>query len=195
MEITTEQIKALRDKTGVPIMQCKRALEEAGGDEGKAIVILRKHSKAIAEKKAERQLKAGAVQSYVHGTGDVGAMVLLLAETDFVARNAEFVALAREIAMQVAATDPKFLKREQVTPEAMEKAKEVFQSEVEGKPAELQEKILQGKLDSYFEDKILLEQPYIKNPELKVNDLIESATQKFGERIEVGEYVRFSARG
>jgi elongation factor Ts len=193
--ITTDQIKALRDQTGVSIMQCKRALEEAGGDAEKAVIILRKHSKAVAEKKSGRTLRSGAVQAYLHSTGDVGAMVLLLCESDFVAKNKDFTTLAYSVAMQIAAMPPEFLTRADVTPEALAKAREVFQADVEGKPKELQEKILEGKLDAYFKDKILIEQAFIKDPELTIEQLIESAIQKFGEKIEVGEYSRFSARG
>ncbi|HEV7121666.1 MAG TPA: elongation factor Ts [Candidatus Paceibacterota bacterium] len=193
MEITTEMLKALRDKTGVSVMQCKKALEEAGGDIDKAEVILRKRSSAAAEKKGDRELGAGAIGTYVHG-GEIGAMVLLSCETDFVARNPEFPALAREVAMQVAATDPKYLSESDIAPEAQEAAKAVFVEEVKDKPAEMQEKILQGKMDSYFQDQVLMNQPYIKDDSKKVKDLISEASQKFGERVEITKFARFSAR-
>ena len=150
MELTTEVIKQLREQTGVSVMQCKKALEEAGGDLAKAEIILRKSSGASAHRKAERELKAGAIGSYTHD-GVVGAMVLLSCETDFVAKNSEFSALARELAMQVAAMDPE-------TADA------------------------------------LLEQPYIKDASKTVADLVSGATQKFGERVEVSQMARFSAR-
>lgn len=198
-DVTTEQVKALRDQTSISIMQCKKALEEAGGDIDKAKIILEKKGSSIAEKKAGRELGAGAVQAYIHNTKDVGAMVVLACETDFVAKNEEFTALAYSIAMHVVATNPLFLKKEDITDESMQKAKEVFaketEEEVKGKPKELQDKILQGKLDSYFEDKILLEQPFIKDPNTTIQALIESATQKFGEKIELTKFIRFSARG
>lgn len=193
MEITTEMLKALRDKTGVSVMQCKKALEEAGGDIDKAEVILRKRSSAAAEKKGDRELGAGAVSTYVHG-GEIGAMVLLSCETDFVARNPEFPALAREIAMQVAATDPKYLNESDIAPEAVTAAKAVFVEEVKDKPLDMQEKILQGKMDSYFQDQVLMNQPYIKDDSKKVKDLITEASQKFGERVEITKFARFSAR-
>lgn len=193
MEITTEMLKALRDKTGVSVMQCKKALEEAGGDIDKAEVILRKRSSAAAEKKGDRELGAGAVATYVH-SGEIGAMVLLSCETDFVARNPEFPALAREIAMQVAATDPKYLNESDIAPEAVTAAKAVFVEEVKDKPAEMQEKILQGKMDSYFKDQVLMNQPYIKDDSKTVKDLITEASQKFGERVEITKFARFSAR-
>ncbi len=192
--ITTELVKELRDATGVSIMQCKKALEEAGGDMEKALVILKKRSGAIAEKKADRALGAGAIQAYIHGNKTVGAMVHLSCETDFVAKNEEFVALAYDIAMQVAATNPVFLKNEDVTTEASAKAREVFLGEVEGKPADMKEKILQGKLDAYFKGQVLLEQEFIKDSSQTIRDLVTQATQKFGENIEVTRFVRFSTR-
>ncbi len=193
MEITTTTIKELRDKTGVSVMQCKKALEEAGGDVAKAEVILKKHSAAAADKKADRSLAAGAIGSYIHD-GAVGAMVLLSCETDFVAKNPEFVALARELAMQVAATAPAYVTTEEIAPEAKEAATAVFRKEVADKPAEMQEKILEGKLGSYFRDQVLLEQPFIKDESKTVRDLLNEATQKFGERVEVSRFARLSAR-
>lgn len=194
MDISTETLKALRDKTGVSVMQCKKALEEAGGDIAQAEVILRKRSGAAADKKSDRELGAGAVATYVHG-GEIGAMVLLSSETDFVARNEEFSALARELAMQVAATNPNFLSTEDIPEEVKASATAVFEEEVKDKPEEMREKILEGKLASYFKDQVLMEQPYIKDDTKTVRDLITEASQKFGERIAISQYARFSARG
>ncbi len=194
MEITTETIKILRDKTGVSIMQCKKALEEAEGDMDKAEVILRKRSGAAADKKADRDLGAGAIGVYVH-EGAIGAMVLLSCETDFVSRNPEFPVLAREIAMQVAATNPSYLSDTDIAPEALEAAKAVFQAEVADKPADMQEKILEGKMKSYFQDQVLMNQTYIKDETKTIRDLVTEASQKFGERVEVSKFVRMSARG
>ncbi len=193
MEITTETIKQLREMTGVSVMQCKKALEEAGGDIEKAVVIMKKHSAASADKKADRELAAGAIGSYVH-EGAIGAMVLLSCETDFVAKNPEFIALAREMAMQVAATNPAYVSSDEIAPEARQSALEVFQKEVSDKPAEMQEKILEGKLASYFRDQVLLEQPFIKDETKTVRDLVSEATQKFGERVEVSRFTRLSSR-
>ena len=156
MEISSEQLKALRDQTGISVMQCKKALIEAEGDMDKAIIILKKKRSEAADKKADRELGAGAIGHYLHNTGEVAAMVLLACETDFVSKNEEFVALARDIAMHVAATDPKFISKEDLPADAIEKAKEVFAPELEGKPEEMKEKIMQGKLDSYFKDQILM---------------------------------------
>lgn len=192
IEITTEQIKALRDKTGISVMQCKKALEEAGGDEEKALIMLRKKGAEIAAKKSDRTLGAGSIAAYIHANGTIGAMVELSSETDFVSNNAEFKALAYDIAMHVSATNPQYLRKEELTDADKAKATEVFKAEVEGKPADLQEKILQGKLDAFFKDKILLEQEFIKNSEVTIGQLIEQAIQKFGEKIEVARFVRMS---
>jgi elongation factor Ts len=193
--ITTDDVKKLREETGVSVMQCKKALEEAGGDMAKAKVILQKKGGAIAAKKADRALGAGVVQAYVHSTNTVAGIVVLSCETDFVAKNEEFVKLAYDIAMQVAATAPEFMKRDDVDEKAMKAAKEVFTKEIEGKPKDLKEKILEGKLDAYFKDRILLEQAYIKDDSKTVQGLIDEATQKFGERIELTRFERFSVQG
>lgn len=190
--ITTEQIKQLRDKTGVSVMQCKKALEEASGDMDKSLIILRKKGSDIASKKSDRVLGSGRIASYIHGNGSVGSLVELSSETDFVSKNDEFYALAHNIAMQVVATNPTYLKTGDVTEEEKKKAVEVFEKEVVGKPEDIKEKIIKGKLDSYFADRILLEQFFIKDGNIKIKDLIESAIQKFGEKIEVARFARFS---
>lgn len=194
MDISIETVKSLRARTGgVSIMQCKKALEEAGGDIDKAEVIVRKRSGAVASKKSGRELGAGTVASYVHD-GTLGSLVLLSCETDFVGRNPEFVELAREIAMQVTATSPAYRTTEEVSPEAKTAALAVFEEEVKDKPEEMREKILAGKMSSYFKDQVLMEQTYIKDESKTVNDLIAEATQKFGERIEITSFARYSAR-
>ena len=193
MEITTNIIKELRDKTGVSVMQCKKALEEAGGDIAQAEVILRKRSAASAEKKADRELAAGVVGSYVH-EGAVGAMVVLSCETDFVAKNPEFGILARDIAMQVAATNPTYTSIEDVPEDAKAAATAVFEKEVADKPVDMQAKILEGKLGSYFRDQVLVEQSFIKDESRTIRDLLNEATQKFGERVELSQFARLSTR-
>lgn len=192
--ITTELVKELRDKTGVSIMQCKAALEEASGDIEKAKVILEKKGSVIAENKAGRTLGAGSIQAYVHGTKDVASVVVLSCETDFVAKNEEFIKLAYDIAMHVTATNPEFSSRDEITEKDTKAAKEVFKKETEGKPEKLKKQILKGKLDSYFKDKILLEQQFIKDPEKTIQNLIDGATQKFGEKIVISKFERFSVR-
>ncbi|MDO8620531.1 MAG: elongation factor Ts [bacterium] len=201
-EITTELIKQLRDQTGVSVMLCRKALEEAKGDLEKAKVILQRKGADAAAKKADRTLGAGTIASYIHFGGTVGVLVELSSETDFVSGNEAFKALAYDIAMHIAASKPEFVRREDISAETLERAKEVLLKEVEGlpvrgtqtgKPKEMQEKILEGKLNSYFAEKILLEQPFIKNPDLTVQGLIASAVQKFGEKIEVTRFARFAS--
>ena len=191
MEITTDSIKELREMTGVSVMQCKKALQEAGGDLAKAAVILKKHSVASAEKKADRSLAAGIIGSYTHD-GIIGAMIVLRSETDFVAKNPEFGALARELAMHVAATNPAYITTGEIPEEAKKTATAVFEKEVSAKPKEMQAKILEGKLASYFQDQVLLEQPFIKDESKTIRDLLNTATQKFGERIEISRFARLS---
>ncbi|MSR71429.1 MAG: elongation factor Ts [Candidatus Taylorbacteria bacterium] len=191
MNITAEQIKVLRDKTGVSIMQCRKALEEAQGDIEKAIILLRKKSSEIASKKGDRTFGAGAIASYIHNNGNVGTLVELVSETDFVSGNAEFKALAYDIAMHIAASNPQFLRKEDMTEEEKKKLIEVFTDEAKDKPEAMRQKIVDGKLNAYLAEKTLLDQPYIKNPDLTISALIENAIQKFGEKVEVARFVRF----
>lgn len=193
MNITTDQIKDLRSATGVSVMQCKKALEDAGGDVEKAKIILHKISKQSADKKASRTLGAGVVMSYIHNNGSVGAMVELLCETDFVARNDDFKALARDIAMHITASAPEYLKIEDIPEGDRERARELFEKDLDAKkPKEIRDKIIEGKLSAYFGEKVLLDQAFIKNPEMTIRSLVEQAVQKFGERTEIGRFVRFS---
>jgi len=192
--ITTDQIKSLRDETGVSVMQCKQALEEAEGDREKALIILRKKSSSIASKKANRDLKAGTIAAYIHAGGTVGAMVELLCETDFVAKNEEFQKLAYDIAMHIAATSPEYLNIQDITEEDKQKVREVFEKNISDsdKSDEIKNKILQGKLDAHFKEKVLLEQSFIKNPDTTISELVEQAVQKFGEKSEIGKFTRFA---
>ena len=192
MEITTATIKQLRDKTGVSVMQCKKALEETGGDMDKAVMLLQKKSASIAEKKSDRILKSGVVEAYVHNTRQVSSMVELLCESDFVANNEEFRKLARDIAMHVSAANPQFIKTEDIDENAMAMATEMLEKEVGDKPADMKAKIIEGKLSAYWSERVLLEQAFIKNPDLKIKDLITSAVQKFGENMELSRFSRFS---
>ena len=191
MVITIDQTKELRDKTGISVMQCKKALEDAGGDMAKAIILLRKKGADVASKKSDREFHSGRVATYVHGTGTTGAMVEVSCETDFVAKNEEFAKMTYDIAMQIVATKPNYIKRSDVPVEEMEKAKEVFSAEVKGKPEAIKEKILAGKLDSYFKDKVLLEQDFIKDPNITIGILLQNTIQKFGEKMEIAKFARF----
>ncbi|GIW69146.1 elongation factor Ts [Candidatus Parcubacteria bacterium] len=194
MSVSIDQVKALRDETGVSIMVCRKALEEAQGDIEKAKVILRKHSKLAAEKKADRALSAGTIGVYVHAGGEVAAMVHLACETDFVAKNEVFQTLARDIAMHIAAMAPVAARREDVAQDERQAALAVFQEEAAGKPDDVREKVVNGKMDSWYRERVLLEQPFVKDESRTIGDLLNEATQKFGERIDAVAFKRFSVR-
>ena len=194
MEITTEAVKELRDETGVSIMQCKKALEEAGGDKQKALEILAKKSGDIAKKKGDRTFGAGVVASYVHNTKDVGAMVVLSCETDFVAKNEEFIKLASDIAMHMAAMRPLYIRRNDMPEDKLAELRESFRGEVADKPADLQDKILDGKVDSALQASVLLEQYFIKDDSKTIQGLIDGAVQKFGERTDVTQMALFTTK-
>lgn len=194
MVITTDIIKSLRDETGVSVMQCKKALEEAGGDVEKAKVLLRKQSAAIASKKADRELGAGVAAAYTHAGGSVVGAVVLACETDFVSKNEEFGKLAYDIAMHVAAMNPQFLSKNDVKEEDIRAAREVFEKEAANVPEAARAKALEGKLNAYVNEKILLEQPFVKDASITIRGLIDSAIQKFGEKIEVTRFERLTVR-
>jgi elongation factor Ts len=190
----SDDLKMLRDETGVSIMQCKKALEEAGGDMEKAKVILRKASAAIATKKADRELGAGVVAAYVHAGGAVVGAVVLACETDFVSKNEEFAKLARDIAMHVAAMKPQFKTKDDVQESDVRAAREVFTQEAANVPEAKRDVAVQGKLDAYLKERVLLEQPFVKNGDISVRELIDSHIQKFGEKIQVVRFERLSVK-
>lgn len=187
-----ELIKKIRERTGAGVVAVKKALDEAGGDEEKCIEILRKAGQSKAAKRAERKANEGVVVSYVHSNNRVAVLVKLLCETDFVARNEEFINLGKDIAMHVAAMDPKVIKPEDVSAEIVEKEKEIWREQLanEKKPAEMIEKIMVGKEKKFREDLALLTQAFVKNPEMTVGDLIVEKIGKIGENIQVGEISR-----
>lgn len=191
-----DMVKQLRDETNVAIMQCKKALEDAGGDMDKARMALRKKSAEIATKKADRTLGSGVIASYIHGNASVGAIVELNCETDFVAKNEDFKQLAYDIAMHVAAVNPKYRVVEDITDEDKQKAAAFFEEEVEkqlaGKPEEIKQKALQGKMDTFFAEQVLMKQAYVKNPDMTIAQLIDAAVQKFGEKTELSRFTRFA---
>lgn len=189
--ISTEMVKELREITGVSIMQCKKALEEAGGDKDKALVILRKVSSGLGAKKKDRNFNAGTIQAYIHANGTVGTMLELNCETDFVASNDEFKALARDIAMHVTATNPKFVKREDITESDLKAAREVFEDEAKDKPAAMKSKVVEGKLAAFAAEMVLLDQPFVKDPSVTIQGLLDAAMLKFGEKTAVGRFSRF----
>lgn len=191
---TTEEIKTLRDETGVSVMQCKKALEEAGGDMEKAKVILRKIASIGASKKADRELGAGVAAAYTHAGGQVLAAIVLACETDFVARNPEFQALARDIAMHIAAMNPQFVARDAVKEADLAKAREVFMQEAVNVKEEMRAKAVEGKLEAFIKEKILLEQPFVKDSSQTIQQLVDSAVQKFGEKIQVVRFERLTVK-
>ncbi len=194
MEITTELIKSLRGLTGVSIMQCKKALEEADGDVEKAKIILRKQSSSVASRKSARSLASGVASAYTHVGGSTVGAVVLLCETDFVAKNEEFANLAYNIAMHVAAMNPQYKSREDARDEDIAAAREVFEKEAATLPEASRSTAVLGKVESYIRERALLDQQYIKDPSITVRELINSAVQKFGEKIELERFERLSVK-
>jgi elongation factor Ts len=193
VNISAAQVKDLRDKTNAPMMDCKKALTEANGDIEQAIVILRKKGIASAAKKAARVTSEGSVVSYIHAGGKIGVLVEINCESDFVARTEQFKELTHDIAMHIAASDPKFVRKEDVTPEYMEKEKEIYRDQAAktGKPAPVIEKIVEGKMAKFYEEVCLLEQPFIKEQTISVGQLIATTIGKLGENISVKRFARF----
>uniref|UniRef100_A0A832MJM3 Elongation factor Ts n=1 Tax=Eiseniibacteriota bacterium TaxID=2212470 RepID=A0A832MJM3_UNCEI len=191
--ITADQVKTLRDRTGAGMMECKKALAEAGGDFEKAVDLLRKAGIAKAEKRGGRAASEGLVDAYIHPGNRVGVLIEVNCETDFVARTPEFGELVRNLAMQVAAAGAEFVRREEVPAERVEKEKEIFAAQLarEGKPAQIIDKIVAGKLDKFFAEIVLLEQPYIKDDKRTVGELVQEAAAKTGENIVVRRFARF----
>jgi len=186
-----DEIKKLRFKTSAGMMDCKTALKEAGGDIEKAVAVLRKKGIAKAAKKASRIAGQGIIESYIHTGNRIGVLLEVNCETDFVARNSEFRQITKELAMQVAAANPLYVSRECVPKDSIEKEKDIFRSQVKGKPANVAEKIVEGKLDKYFSEACLLEQPFIKDPNFKINEIITQLIAKLGENIVVKRFTRF----
>ncbi len=193
MGVSAQDVKALRDKTGAGFMDCKRALEEAGGDFEKAVEILRKKGIAVAQKKAGRETKEGRIGAYVHTGGKIGVLVEVNCETDFVARNELFQELVKNIAMQIAASNPRYISPEDVPQEVLEKEKEIYreQARKQGKPEKVIERIVEGKLKKFYEEVCLLEQPFIRDPDKKVKDYITEVIAKLKENIVVSRFVRY----
>ncbi len=191
MEISTQQVKELRDRTGISIMACKKALEETGGDMDKALAVIQQKSGETAKKKQDRELGSGIIQSYIHTGGSVGVLLELSCETDFVSKNEEFKVLAYDIAMHIAASSPLYLSKEDISKEDQESVEEMFAKDLQDKPEDVRKKALQGKIDSHFSERTLLDQSFVKNSDITIQQLIEQAVQKFGERIKVSKFERF----
>jgi elongation factor Ts len=191
--ISADQVKSLRDRTGAGFMECKAALTEANGNLDDATTILRKRGLAQAARKAGRSTSQGSVGSYIHMGGKIGVIVEVNCESDFVARTDQFAGLVKEIAMHIAAADPKYVRREDVPAEALEKEREIYRAQFaeSGKPANVVDKIVEGKLDSYYSQVVLLDQPSIRDPAVKVSQIVAEATAKMGENITVSRFARF----
>ena len=191
MDINAEKVKELREKTGIGMMKCKEALIAVEGDFDKAIDYLRKKGLATAEKKSVRTTNEGRVAGYIHTTNKVGVLVELNCESDFVAKGEEFGQLGKDICMQVAASRPIAVAREDVPQATIDREKEIYAEQVKGKPANIIDKIVEGKLNAFFKEVCLLEQPFIKDPAISIQDLIKSKIAKFGENITVRRFVRY----
>jgi len=191
--ISAAQVKELRDKSGAPMMDCKKALTDAKGDLEAAIVLLRKRGASVAERKAGRATSEGSVSSYIHAGGKIGVLVEVNCESDFVARTDDFKELVHDIAMHIAATDPKFVRKEDVTPESFEREKDIYRSQAAGtgKPAQVVEKIVEGKMGKFYEEVCLYEQPFIKDQTVTISQLIATKIGKLGENIAVRRFARF----
>ena len=192
-EITSQLVKQLRDRTGAGMMECKRALEEAKGDLAEAEVVLRKRGIAAAGKKAARTTGQGVIGSYIHPGAQLGVLLEVNCESDFVARNAEFQELVKELAMQIAAAKPKWVASTDVPEDVVAKEKEIVKAQLGDmkKPPEILERIVTGKMGKFFEEVCLLDQPYIRDDKVRVRDLVTKLVAKMGENIKVGRFARF----
>jgi elongation factor Ts len=192
-KIDAKQVKELRDKSGAPMGDCLKALQEAKGDIEEAFVVLRKRGIASAQKKAARTTNEGTIGTYIHAGGKIGVLIELNCESDFVARTTDFQDLLKDVAMHIAASDPRYVKPEDVTPEDLEREKEIYraQAAATGKPANVVEKIVDGKMAKFYEEVCLLEQPFIKDQSVSIKDLVAQKVAKLGENITVRRFARF----
>ena len=192
-EISASLVKQLRDRTGAGMMECKKALVEANGDIEKSVDVLRKHGIASAAKKATRSTKQGVIGTYIHHGAQLGVLVEVNCESDFVARTDDFQQLVQDVAMQIAAADPQFVKREDVTPAALEREQDVQRerARLEGKPEKMLEKIMEGRLNKFYEEVCLLEQPFIRDNAVTIQELVKQKIAKLGENISIARFVRF----
>ena len=191
-EISAKIVMALREKTNAGIMDCKKALKEAEGDLEKAETILRKKGITKAETKGDRQTKEGIISSYIHMAGRIGVLIEVNCETDFVARNEIFQAFVKDISLHIAASNPKFIGREEIPADLITKEREIAAEQVKGKPEAIVEKIVQGKIDKIFAEQCLLEQAFIKNPDITIGDFVKSKIAELGENLVVRRFVRYA---
>jgi elongation factor Ts len=193
MEITASMVKELREKTGAGMMDCKKALAEAGGNVDKAVDVLRKSGIAAAEKRSGRAAAEGAVGSYIHAGGKIGVLVEVNCETDFVARTDDFQDLVKDIAMHIAAAEPRYVERSEVTEEMLDHEREIFRDQAiaSGKPEQVVDRIVTGKMEKFFSETVLLEQPFVKDTDKTVAEMVTEAIAKMGENIKVRRFERF----
>lgn len=193
-EISAQTVKTLRDKTGAGMMDCKKALQECGGDEEKAVSWLREKGLSKAQKRAGRATSEGVVGSYIHSTGKIGVLVEVKCETDFVARSERFLEFAKNVAMQIAAANPVCLAPADVPPDLLAKEREIYkhQAMAEGKPEQIAEKIVEGRIKKFYKEVCLLEQPFIKDDKVSIQDLMNELVGVIGENIQIGRFVRFA---
>ena len=191
-EISAKVVMALREKTNAGMMDCKKALKEAEGDLEKAETILRKKGITKAETKGDRQTKEGIISSYIHMAGRIGVLIEVNCETDFVARNEIFQAFVKDISLHIAASNPKFIGREEIPADLITKEREIAAEQVKGKPEAIVEKIVQGKIDKIFAEQCLLEQAFIKNPDITISDFVKSKIAELGENLVVRRFVRYA---
>ncbi|GAX90554.1 translation elongation factor Ts [Effusibacillus lacus] len=193
MSISANDVKVLRERTGAGMMDCKKALTEANGDMEKAVEILRERGLAAAAKKAGRIAAEGIVESYIHMGGKIGVLVEVNCETDFVAKTEEFRSFVRDVAMHIAAAKPLYVRREEVPAEDVEKEKSILRAQTlnEGKPEKIVDKIVEGRIDKFFKDTCLLEQPFVKNPDQTIQELVSEKIAKIGENISIRRFARF----
>ena len=193
MEVSATMVKDLREKTGAGMMDCKKALAESAGNFEKAVDYLRQKGLATAARRAGKVASEGQIGSYVHAGGKIGVMVEVNCETDFVAKTDDFRSFAKDVAMHIAASSPLYIQRENVPPEALEREREIYRAQVReaGKPEKIMEKIVEGKLEKYYSEVCLLEQPFIKDPDRTVQDLLNGLIGKLGEKVEIRRFIRF----
>ena len=193
MEVSANMVKELREKTGAGMMDCKKALAETGGDFQKALDYLRQKGLATAAKRAGRVASEGRVGSYIHAGGKIGVMVEVNCETDFVAKTDDFQAFAKDIAMHIAASNPSYIRREEVTADVLEREKEIYRAQARDakKPEKVMEKIVEGKLEKFYGEVCLLEQAFVKDPDITVQDLLNGLIGKLGEKIEIRRFTRY----
>jgi len=193
VQITSQMVKELRDKTNAGMMDCKKALTETNGDMEKAVDLLRQKGLAVAKKRADRATSEGVIESYIHAGGKIGVLVEVACETDFVAKNSDFIAFAKNVAMHIAATAPLAVKREELPQDVVEREKNIYKQQAmdSGKPENIAEKMVTGKMEKFYAESCLMEQKYVKDPELTIQDLLNELIAKLGENISIKRFARF----